>query len=83
MNYVRTPLGIGWGRAELKKPLADRHPIMQWVRPPCALSRKRTAVREPNGLYALDVDGVTSAFLHLAYKIFTFSRTANCYRRKS
>jgi len=29
-NYLRDVLDPAWGNAELKKPLNDRHPILQW-----------------------------------------------------
>jgi hypothetical protein len=69
LNYVRQPLGSGWGQAELKKPVADRHPIMRWYAHLCEM-QKRTAVKEANGLYSMDKDGIISAYLHLAYDLY-------------
>ena len=68
-GYIRTAIGSGWGQAELRKPLAERHQVMQWYDHVCRLQRE-TAVLEPNGLYAIDADGVTTAYLHLAYDLF-------------
>jgi SEC-C motif len=34
-HYMKTVLGSDWGNAEIKKPLADRHPIMQWYDAVC------------------------------------------------
>jgi hypothetical protein len=69
MAYIRLPLGSGWGKRELLKPLADRHPVMQWYDHVCNL-QKNTARLEANGLYSMQMDGVTSAFLHLAYDLY-------------
>ena len=68
-GYIRTAVGSGWARAELRKPFAERHQVMQWYDHVCRLQRE-TAVVEPNGLYAVDADGVTTAYLHLAYDLF-------------
>ena len=69
LDYIRQPLGSWWGKRELKKPLAERHPVMQWYAHLADL-QKTTAVLEANGLYSMDADGITSAFLHLAYDFY-------------
>jgi hypothetical protein len=42
---------------------------MQWYAHVCDL-QKTTAVLEANGMYSMDADGITSAFLHLAYDFY-------------
>jgi hypothetical protein len=38
-DYIRNVLGADWGNAELKKPLSDRHPILQWYDSLCRFQR--------------------------------------------
>jgi hypothetical protein len=39
-EYIRTVLGSEWGNAELKKPLAARHPILRWYHYLCLHQQK-------------------------------------------
>lgn len=39
-DYLRDVLDAAWGNTELKKPLSDRHPILQWYDSICNLQRR-------------------------------------------
>jgi len=73
IDYVRTALGSGWGQREVKKPLEERHPILQWWAHLCTL-QQTTAKREANGMYSMSTDGISSAYLHLAYDLYVLDK---------
>jgi len=73
IDYIRTALGIGWGQREIKKPLEERHPILQWWAHFCTL-QQTTAERATNGMYSMSADGITSAYLHLAYDLYVLDK---------
>ena len=67
--YVKHALGSGWGQNELAKPLAGRHPIMKWYDHVCRMQQEHARL-EANGLYSMVADGITSAYMHLAYDLY-------------
>ena len=69
VDYVRHLLGSGWGQAEIAKPIAsDRHPIVQWYQHFCEI--QKSAKRNAQGIYEVERDGVTAAFMILAYDLY-------------
>lgn len=68
-HYIRRVLGLEWGLAELEKPLADRHVIMQWAE---ALRQLKMANPEPDerGICSAEPDGPSYAYLLLAYDLY-------------
>jgi hypothetical protein len=69
VDYARDRLGSGWGQAEIAKPRAeDRHPIVRWYQHFCEIQSRAT--RDPDGIYRVDVDGVSTAFIVLAYDLY-------------
>lgn len=73
--FLKDILGREWGLAERLKPLADRHPILQWLSalaerqkaPPAAI---HGAIRE------VDHTGSTLALLTLAYDVYSIYHCA-------
>jgi hypothetical protein len=68
MKFVLTP---AWGQAELAKPLAARHPIMQWYDGMCRLQARQQAGSD--GVFAVAPSGAMRAYLLLAYDLYTLS----------
>jgi hypothetical protein len=68
LAYIRDALGIEWGQKQLTKPLAERHTIMKWYDHLCR--RQQGLQRDENGFYSMEADGITSAFVHLAYDLY-------------
>ncbi len=66
IKYVLTPV---WGNAEIKKPLAKRHPVMQWYDSLCKLQANQT--RGADGIYGMVLNGAASCYLLLAFDLFT------------
>jgi SEC-C motif len=67
-EYIKLTLGGEWGNTEIAKPLADRHPIMQWYDKICHL--QLTYVKEPGTTFSLPLTGACSAYYRLAYNLY-------------
>lgn len=63
-DYIRQTLGGEWGNAEIAKPLAERHPIMQWYDKVCRLQAAHA--KEPGVLFSTPMTGAVSACNRLA-----------------
>ena len=67
-EYMKVILGADWGNAELKKPLEDRHPILQWYHRLCILQRE--FIKEPGKVHSGPMTGAAAAYLGLAYDLY-------------
>jgi len=66
--YIKEALGPDWGNNELKKPLEERHPILQWYD---KISRLQAAyAREQGAIFSMPMTGAISAFNRLAYNLY-------------
>jgi hypothetical protein len=72
-DYIKRTLGEGWGTAEIRKPLADRHPIMQWYNSLCRFQERNKASLDGAGLYTGEKDGPTAAYYQLAYDLYVLA----------
>jgi hypothetical protein len=68
VGYARHALGSGWGQNEIAKPAAERHPIVRWYQHFCEI--QKGALRNASGIYEIKADGVSSAFMVLAYDLY-------------
>lgn len=67
-HYIKKTLGEAWGNAEIKKPLAERHPILQWYD---AFSRYQAAtIKEPGKVHEVAMTGVVACYLGTAYSLY-------------
>jgi hypothetical protein len=66
--FIKLVLTPEWGQAEIAKPLAERHPIMQW----CDGARhyRDSQPADEDGNMVFTADGCTMAYLLLAYDLF-------------
>lgn len=67
-NYIKQALGGEWGNAEIVKPLAERHPLIQWYDKVCHL--QATYAKEPGALFSTPITGAISAYNRLAYNLY-------------
>lgn len=67
-NYIKHTLGGEWGNAEIAKPLAERHPLMQWYDKICHLQASHA--KEPGALFSTPMTGAVSAYNRLAYNLY-------------
>lgn len=67
-NYIKVTIGSDWGNAEIAKPLAERHPLMQWYDKICHLQMAHAG--NPGELFSTPVTGAVSAYNRLAYNLY-------------
>jgi hypothetical protein len=69
LDYVRWTLGEAWGQAEIGKPEAEKHPIIRWYQALCLVQAKH--IHTPGEVSSMPKYGVVSAYLGLAYDLYT------------
>ena len=69
-DHIIFVLGRDWGRAELQKDPAARHPIVDWFARTCDLQAQASQSKGPDGVYALKPNGVAAAYFNLAYDLY-------------
>lgn len=72
-DYIKTTLDPAWGTAEMRKPLADRHPILQWYDSLHRFHERNKESLDSSGLFSGEKDGPTAAYLQLAYDLYVLA----------
>ena len=67
-DYVPSVFGDEWCKAELAKPLAERHPVTQWRTQGAVYMNAQPA--QPDGSRAAPFSGALAAFACFAYDLF-------------
>lgn len=67
-DYIKAKLGSAWGNAEIAKPLAERHPLMQWYDALCRHQAK--LIEKPGEVVHTDMNGVMAAYYSVAYGLY-------------
>ena len=72
MDYIKKVLGYEWGQEQQRKPLEQRHPVMQWNHALGELQRhtKETQTPTADGLFESELDGPSKAYLLLSYDLY-------------
>ncbi len=65
---IKTLSRDGWGSLELKKPLGERHPILQWHYSLCEYQRKQG--KNQDGIIYGPLTGPGVAYMQLAYDLY-------------
>jgi hypothetical protein len=73
-DYVRMAFGTDWGNAELKKPLEQRHPLLQWYQQVCDFQRINYA--GSGQVSTALANGAMMAYLRLAYDLYALDHNA-------
>lgn len=68
MDYIQGTLDSDWGNSELAKPFDERHQILKWYDGLCRFQRRQK--RNKDGLYGAVPNGVSAAYLCLAYDLY-------------
>ncbi|MEO8308999.1 MAG: SEC-C domain-containing protein [Pseudomonadota bacterium] len=78
-DYIKKVLGAEWGNAEIAKPLADRHPVMQWYDAICRHQLEVQEVEKPtrDG----PTTGAIAAYFELAYNLYLLDHNAELQKR--
>lgn len=67
-HYIKVVLRGDWANTELKKPIAERHPILMWYHYLCELQQK--TIKVPGQIAEGVMTGAVSAYLGLAYNLY-------------
>lgn len=68
-RYIRNVLDPDWGNAELKKPLEERHTILQWYDKICRHQQEH--MKKPAGeIQEMPLTGAVAAYYGLAYNLY-------------
>ncbi|SIT44056.1 conserved hypothetical protein [Paraburkholderia piptadeniae] len=78
-DYLRDVLDPAWGNAELKKPLSDRHPILQWYDSICNLQHRSGLTGD--SIVQVEANGASSAWLRLAYDLYALDHNAELQKK--
>lgn len=78
-DYVKVTLGSDWGNAEIAKPLADRHPILQWYEAFCSF--QKLGDKNEAGIYSSQMTGASSCYLGLAYNLYLIKHNVELQER--
>lgn len=67
-HYIKDVLGGEWGNAELKKPAAERHPLLNWYHDVTVYLNARLAA--PGKVSSTPATALVSAYIGLAYNLY-------------
>ena len=67
-DYIKFVLTPDWGKAELTKPLEQRHIIMQWYNGVCEFQRQH--IKSPGEVTQFVPNGVVASYYSLAYDLY-------------
>jgi hypothetical protein len=73
-TYIKKTLDEDWGNAELAKPLANRHPVLQWYDRVCWLQKEHATT--PGEVFSMPMTGAASAYNRLAYNLYLIAHNA-------
>ncbi len=79
-DYIKQTLGGDWGNTEIAKPLAERHPIMQWYDKVCRLQAAHA--KDPGALFSTPMTGAVSAYNRLAYNLYLIAHNGKDIQRR-
>lgn len=78
-GYLKITLGHDWGKDEIAKPLAERHPILQWYDEYCCFQKKHRG--NSNEIKSVSAVGVVYCYLGLAYNLYLLKHNAELQER--
>lgn len=67
-------MGPDWGTAQIKKPIAERHPLLVWYEKLCHFQKHHSAGR--GKISTAPATGAVAAYLHMAYAIYGLDHNA-------
>lgn len=77
--YLMGTLGPEWGKAEIAKPLEDRHPILVWYNYLCQLQQEH--VKEPGQPFLMPQTGAAAAWFYLAYDLYCLEHNSELHAK--
>lgn len=67
-NYIKDTFGKDWGNTEISKPIAERHPVLQWYDKICRLQKLHA--NKPGEIFSTPLTGAVNAYNRLAYNLY-------------
>src|SRR5829696_5259759 len=77
-DYIKKEVGPEWGIAEMAKPLAERHPLMQWSDAFCRY--QETTIKTPGEVHSAEITGVVACYLGVAYALYLLDHNVELRR---
>jgi hypothetical protein len=74
LPFAQLALGPEWGTAEIKRPLAERHPLLVWYQRLCEFQHAHYAGQ--GQVSTAPANGAVSAYLRLAYDLYALDHNA-------
>ena len=68
-DYMKHITGGEWGNAEIKKPLAERHTLLQWYEEYCHFQRQH-GLTPAGEIRSAPATGVANCYIGLAYNLY-------------
>jgi len=78
-DYIKNKLDPAWGNAEIAKPFADRHPIIQWYDAYTRYQQK--TIETPGEVHSAAVTGIVVCYLGLAYSLYLLDHNVELQAR--
>jgi hypothetical protein len=78
-DYMKQKIGSTWGNAEIAKPFADRHPIIQWYDAYCRY--QQATIKIPGEPTQANVTGIVACYLGLAYSLYLLDHNVEIQER--
>jgi hypothetical protein len=78
-DFMKQKLGGDWGNAEIAKPLAERHPLMQWYDAYCKY--QQATIKTPGEVCDANVTGIVACYLGLAYSLYLLEHNVEIQER--
>ncbi|WP_425069990.1 hypothetical protein [Reyranella sp.] len=78
-HYLKTKLGPEWGNAEIAKPFAQRHPIIQWYQICC--EHQHATIKIPDEVSSAEITGIVMCYLGLAYGLYLLDHNVELQER--
>tara|TARA_R110000824_G_scaffold3839_5_gene18338 strand:- start:1267 stop:2937 length:1671 start_codon:yes stop_codon:yes gene_type:complete len=78
-DYIKTKIGSEWGTAEIAKPLAERHPLIQWYDSLCRLQKRY--IIQPGQPAAMPVTGIIACYYSVAYGLYLLDHNVELQAR--
>lgn len=78
-HYLKAKMGPEWGNAEIAKPLAERHPILQWYQTYCEY--QNATIKVSGEVTSSEITGVVMCYLGLAYGLYMLDHNVELQER--
>jgi hypothetical protein len=78
-DYLKQKIGSDWGNVEIAKPVAERHPILQWYDAYCRY--QQATIKTPGEIATATVTGIVASYLGLAYGLYLLDHNVEVQER--